>query len=198
MKQALMIFAKNLVYGKVKTRLAATLGNDLALSIYKQLLSYTHHITFALPFDKIVFYSDFIEKDDIWEKENFQKQIQIGNDLGERIENAFYYAFNEDNDRVVIIGTDCIEITPAIIIKAFGSLKNYDVVIGPAEDGGYYLLGLKKINVELFKNISWSTEDVLNQTLSICKKLNLKAFLLPILSDIDNEEDYNRARRNSF
>jgi len=198
MKQALLIFAKNLIYGKVKTRLAATMGNDLALSVYKQLLSYTQHITFALSFGKIVFYSDFMEKDDIWGKEDFQKQIQIGNDLGERIENAFEYAFHQNHNKVVIIGTDCVELTSDIINKAFNSLDDHDVVIGPAKDGGYYLLGIKKLNAELFKKISWSTGDVLNQTLWICKKLNLTVFLLPELSDIDNEEDYKRALEKYF
>jgi len=151
MKPAILIFAKNLIYGQVKTRLAATVGNDVALSVYKHLLQYTAHITHQLPVDKIVFYSNEIEKKDTWNDEVYNKQLQSGNDLGERIHKAFTFAFLEGNTQVAIIGTDCLELTSTIIINAFTQLKNHDVVIGPAKDGGYYLLAIKKYIKSFFK-----------------------------------------------
>lgn len=195
MKQALLIFAKNLIYGKVKTRLAATIGNDVALSVYQRLLKHTEAITNYLPVEKMVFYSDYIEKKDIWEHEVYNKQVQSGNDLGERMQNAFAYAFNEGNREIAIIGTDCLELTSAIIMNSFEWLKSNDVVIGPATDGGYYLLAMKKLHYPLFQNINWGTDEVLKQTLSICRQLNLSIYQLPQLSDIDIENDLGEAQK---
>ena len=189
MKQAVLIFAKNLIYGEVKTRLAATVGNDAAFSVYKELLLHTKEITKDILADKIIFYSNRIEDNDIWINETYKKQIQQGNDLGKRMENAFAYAFKNNYDEVVIIGTDCIELTSSIINDAFNQLKNYDVVIGPAKDGGYYLLGMKKLYSEIFQNILWSTDSVLQQTIAICKRESLSCHLLQVLSDIDDEKD---------
>ena len=189
MKQALLIFAKNLIYGEVKTRLAATVGNDAAFSVYKELLQYTKEITKDIPADKIIFYSNRIEEEGIWRNENCNKQIQMGNDLGERMQNAFAYAFENEYEEVNIIGTDCFELTSSIINDAFNRLKNYDVVIGPAKDGGYYLLGMKKLYSEIFQNILWSTDRVLQQTIAICKRESLSCHLLQVLSDIDDEKD---------
>lgn len=186
--QALLIFAKNLIYGKVKTRLAATAGNDVAFAIYQQLLVYTASITKYLPIKKIVFYSEHIDEQDMW-NDTYEKQVQIGPNLGERMLNAFAEIFSEGYHKAVIIGTDCFELTSGIIMNAFAYLNNHDVVIGPAKDGGYYLLGLKKPQPELFKSISWSSDQVLQQTLAVCKQLNLSTHLLAELSDVDNEND---------
>jgi rSAM/selenodomain-associated transferase 1 len=195
MKQAVLIFAKNLIYGEVKTRLAASVGNDVALTIYRHLLLHTLSITNYLPVEKIVFYSTTIEEQDIWTNEVYKKQVQLGNDLGERMHNAFAYAFHEGNKEVVIIGTDCLELSSAIIMNAFAYLQNHDVVIGPATDGGYYLLAMKKMHSQLFQNISWSTNEVLKQTVAICENQNLLVYQLPELSDVDNENDLAEAQK---
>lgn len=189
MKQVVLIFAKNLIHGEVKTRLAATAGKDVAFSVYKELLQHTKEITKDIAAGKIVFYSNDIEAQGIWSDETFNKQIQKGNDLGERMQNAFAYAFANGYKEVVIIGTDCFELTPAIIMGAFAYLKTHDIVIGPAEDGGYYLLGMKKLYSEMFQNILWSTDSVLQQTIAICKRKSLSCHLLQVLSDIDDEKD---------
>lgn len=115
--------------------------------------------------------------------------MQVGNDLGIRMQNAFINTFEQGNEEVAIIGTDCLELTSAIIMNAFAWLKNHDVVIGPAKDGGYYLLAMKQMHPKLFKNIAWSTPVVLNQTLAICLQENLSVYQLPELSDIDKEND---------
>ncbi len=151
MKQALLIFSKNLIYGKVKTRLAATVGNDVALSVYLHLLNHTVAVTNYLPVDKIVFYSDYIEEQDVWDYKVYKKQLQSGNDLGKRMQNAFAYAFTQGYEKAVIIGNDCLEINPAIIMNSFVYLNNDDIVTGPAKDGGYYLLEMKKLHSQYLK-----------------------------------------------
>ncbi len=189
MKKSLLIFTKNPEAGKVKTRLAATIGNAKAFSIYKQLIEYTVSITNYLPVDKFIFYSDHLEQKDLWNDKQYFKQVQCGQDLGERMNNAFAFAFQMKYDRAVIIGTDCPELNAEIMMNAFAYLHSYDVVIGPAEDGGYYLLGMNQLYSQLFKNISWSTQTVFIDTLSICKQNNISYYLLPVLHDVDEEKD---------
>jgi rSAM/selenodomain-associated transferase 1 len=192
MKQALLIFVKNPIKGKVKTRLAANIGDISALEIYVKLLKHTQKCTHLLNADKTVFYSDFIENDERWSSDVYYKKVQKGNSLGERMENAFEYAFSQGSERVVIIGSDCFEISSEIIDNAFAQLEHCDVVLGPAFDGGYYLLGTKSLIKELFWDISWSTDQVLIQTLTKCATLGLKTITLEELSDIDNEADLER------
>ena len=196
MKQVLLVFVKNAVKGKVKTRLAATVGDDVAFEIYNRLLLHTALSTNPVSAHKIVFYSDFIDAKDIWNNELYQKQIQNGNDLGERMANAFEYAFKNGSEKVDIIGSDCFEITTEFIEGAFKQLDHSDVVIGPALDGGYYLLALKSNNKALFQHIQWSTDQVLSQTMEVCRQMGLKVAQLQLLSDIDNESDLKRIGYN--
>jgi len=188
-KQALLIFTKNPVAGQVKTRLAATLGNAEALSIYKQLLLHTVSVTEYLPVDKFVFYSNHIQQEDVWNGKHYSKELQQGNDLGERMKNAFSSIFQKGYDKAVIIGTDCPGLNAGIIMNTFAYLNLHDIAIGPAEDGGYYLLGMKQLYPGLFKNIKWSTNSVLGETISKCTALQLDYSLLPVLNDIDEEKD---------
>ncbi|MEO6914617.1 MAG: TIGR04282 family arsenosugar biosynthesis glycosyltransferase [Chitinophagaceae bacterium] len=183
----LIIFAKNLVHGRVKTRLAATIGNDRAMKIYQQLINYTCSVVNKLDCNKMVYYSDHIEWNDEWMATG--REVQCGEGLGERMEHAFKAELKKVDGKTLIIGTDCFEITDQIILEAFSKLEQCDVVIGPASDGGYYLLGMKKCHSELFKNISWSTGSVFDSTLSICHSLQLRYHLMPVLNDIDEEKD---------
>lgn len=187
-KNALLIFAKNPTLGKVKTRLAATIGNDRALQIYVQLLNHTQSVTNNVAAIKIVFYSDFIAMNDIWDK-GYLKNIQRGADLGERMSTAFDKMLKKGFDKAVIIGTDCYDLTNAVIEDAFSALENHDVVIGPALDGCYYLLGMKNHYPQLFNEMVWSTDTVFDDTLARCTDLKLSSFVLPVLSDIDDEKD---------
>jgi rSAM/selenodomain-associated transferase 1 len=188
-KQALLIFTKNPEAGKVKTRLAATIGNDNALHVYERLVQHTIRVTNSLPVDKILFYSDFISDEDLWNSEHYLKQVQNGKHLGERMNNAFSSAFKNGYDRMVIIGTDCPQLNAEIIMNAFAYLNKYDVVIGPAEDGGYYLLGLRHPCLQIFEDIHWSTDTVFDETAKKCIGLQLSYVLLPVLNDIDDEMD---------
>ncbi len=186
---ALIIFAKNPEAGKVKTRLAATIGNEQALAVYNHLLNHTVSCTEYLPIDKFVFYSNNIPHEDVWDLKHYFKDLQIGKDLGERMKNAVDATFEKGYEKIVIIGTDCPELTGGIIMNAFEYLQNNDLVIGPAEDGGYYLIGSKKLHTEIFEDIKWSTAEVLNETIRKLNSLQLSYFLLPELNDIDEEKD---------
>lgn len=188
-KKLLLILIKNPLLGKAKTRLAATVGPERALEIYQALLNRTHQITSDLPMHKALYYSDFVGVNDIWDLNHFEKKIQTGNDLGDRMYNAFKDGFERGYGPVCIIGSDCYELTQEIINQAFAILKSQDVVLGPSTDGGYYLLGMNILQPAFFKNKDWSTPAVLNQTLSDAQHLGLTVGLLPTLTDVDEEKD---------
>ena len=189
-KQALIIFTKNPESGRVKTRIAATIGNEAALAIYHQLLLHTISITWCLPVNKFIFYSDYIEPGDVWNADHYFKEVQQGVDLGERMKNAFAILFQKGYDRIVIIGSDCPTLTSEIIMNAFVYLQTHNIILGPAEDGGYYLLGMKRLYPDFFENLQWSTNTVLIDTLKRCDKLELTYQLLPILNDVDEAKDW--------
>lgn len=184
-----MMFVRNPQYGKVKTRLAKTVGNERALEVYLTLLAYTVSVTVHGEYDKAVFFSDELEHDEMWTKEGFARDIQKGNDLGERMTNAFSKAFSLGYKRVIIIGSDCPELSLDIINKGFQSLEEYDTVIGPARDGGYYLLGMRKFYPFIFSNQQWSTENVFLDTILHLQRNKLTYSLLDTLSDVDEEKD---------
>lgn len=188
-KNLLIIFCKNPELGKVKTRIAATLGEEKALAIYYKLINYTQQTTIPLSFDKIVYYSNHIDREDSWSNDHYHKALQKGNDLGERMANAFSDSFKLGYTSICIIGTDCIEITSEIIEEAFSVLVENDAVIGPAKDGGYYLLGMNQLHESLFTDKNWSTDSVFTNTTKDFSKLNLKFSILKILNDIDHEKD---------
>ena len=187
-KKLLLIFVKNAVMGKVKTRLAATIGPEKALNIYQILLKRTFEVTIALPITKAVYYSDYTSED-IFKPPYYEKHIQRGNDLGERMQQAFEQAFAVGFEQVCIMGSDCYELTEAIILQAFEKLERNDVVIGPAEDGGYYLLGMKELHHSFFTGKNWSTDSVLSDTLDNIKAKGQTVALLPQLTDVDEEKD---------
>lgn len=175
--------------GKVKTRLAASIGPVRALEIYHKLLQKTSEITRKLSFDKVVFYSDFIDKDDLWGPEAYQKQLQATGDLGERIATAFNWGFNSDYQHICVIGSDCFELSSTIIEEGFTTLESYDAVMGPSRDGGYYLLGMNQMHPEIFRRKQWGTDSVAADTIEDFKSLRLTYSLLRPLNDIDVEED---------
>ncbi len=190
----LMVFAKNPELGKVKTRLAKTVGEHKALEIYLKLLEHTYAVADKTFADKAIFYSNKIEEFDILDYYKFPKFLQKGDDLGERMDRAFGEAFAQNYEKVVIIGSDCYDLTPEIIEDAFRLLNDHNVVIGPAFDGGYYLLGMDRHYSHLFKDKKWSTPDVLLDTILDTKKLKLSYTLLPTLTDVDEEKDLGSLR----
>jgi len=186
-KNALLIFTRNPELGKCKTRLAATVGDNAALDIYTFLLEHTVKITKCVTADKFVYYSVKLRENDFWEPEIFQKKVQQGDDLGLRMELAFKEVFNLGYERAIIIGSDMYDMDTNDIDTAFKKLTDNDFVLGPAEDGGYYLLGMKKINTEIFQNKKWGTSTVLSETLKDLK--NKSVALLEQKNDVDYFED---------
>lgn len=186
-KNLLLIFTRNPELGKVKTRLAKTVGNETALEIYKYLLQKTRDISIQVSSDREVYYSVKIRSNDIWDSKNYQKNQQVGEDLGIRMQNAFKNGFDAGYKKVVIIGSDLYDLTSENIEKAFTELDNNDVVLGPAEDGGYYLLGMNLLHSTIFKNKKWGTQTVRKDTLTDLK--DKKVHLLAELNDIDIFED---------
>ncbi len=192
MKNALLIFIKNPIKGQAKTRLAATVGDEEALRIYKELLRHTRQIAQKTTTQRYLFYSHFIDNNDEWSNDSFNKKLQIDGDLGQKMAAGFQEAFNNQLEKVIIIGSDCASLTTDIVENAFKALEKTDFVIGPAEDGGYYLLGMRIFSPSLFENIEWSTPQVFTQTINRIKVLDNTYSLLPTLSDIDYEEDWKK------
>jgi rSAM/selenodomain-associated transferase 1 len=185
-----MVFVRNPELGRVKTRLAKTIGDQAALEIYEILSKHTAEIISEIDSDKLIFYSEKIQDNDIWTVINCKKQIQTKGDLGEKMLDAFQYGFSLGYKKIIIIGSDLYSLRPKHIESAFEQLENYDVVIGPALDGGYYLLGLNSVIPEIFKQKQWSTSSILKDTLSDLKKFNVN--LLEPLNDIDTYEDLKK------
>ena len=188
---ALIIFVKNAEKGKVKTRLAKTMGDEKALRIYLALLDHTRTVTQSVQVHRYLYYSNFIPDRDDWSPELFHKSVQFGPELGDRMSNAFKRVLQK-HGRAIIIGSDCASLTPEILQDAYDRLNQFDFVIGPALDGGYYLLGMSDFFPEVFQNIAWSTPTVLDRTIQIVQSLGKSYYLLTRLSDIDLEEDWEK------
>ncbi|MDP5092011.1 MAG: TIGR04282 family arsenosugar biosynthesis glycosyltransferase [Polaribacter sp.] len=183
----LLIFTRNPELGKVKTRLAKTVGDETALKIYIFLLQKTREVSLKVSSDKAIYYSVKIRENDIWDTNSYQKHLQMGDDLGFRMQHAFQQSFKDGYQKVVIIGSDLYDLTPEIIENSFIQLDTSDVVLGPAKDGGYYLLGMKTVHPAIFQNKEWGTASVLRETLEDLK--DKKVSLLEELNDVDVYED---------
>jgi uncharacterized protein len=197
-QNALIIFIKNPQLGKVKTRLAKTVGDEKALEIYLKLVEITRKNTSKLAKTGVqcyLFYSDYINANDDWAHDIFIKNVQMGDDLGARMHNAFTYVLSK-HQCACIIGSDCPTLSIPILKKAFKTLENKDSVIGIATDGGYYLLGLKTMlhtpldYAYLFENMEWSVETVAEETMKRLENNQKTYTLLPSLTDIDEEKDW--------
>ena len=186
-KNLLIIFTRNPELGKVKTRLAKSIGDENALTIYKTLLNKTEKTARNLNCDKAVYYSVKIRKHDIWDASIYKKYLQEGHNLGMRMQKAFAEAFSNNYSKVAIIGSDLFDLKPNHINEAFNNLNNNDFVIGPAHDGGYYLLAMKSLYSQVFKNKNWGTSTVYKDTIKDLK--NKRIHLLETLNDIDVYED---------
>lgn len=186
-KDLLIIFTRNIELGKCKTRLARRIGPEKALEIYRFLVKHTAEISRELAADKWVFYSEYPEQEDLFENHIYEKYKQEGADLGTRMDKAFSKGFEKGYSRIVIIGSDIYDLDGNDLKSAFNSLEDHDYVIGPAQDGGYYLLGMKERNTQVFKNKPWGTENVLQQTMNDLRDGTFR--LLDMRNDVDVYED---------
>jgi rSAM/selenodomain-associated transferase 1 len=189
---SIIIFLRYPRNGQVKTRLAKTTSSEFATNFYKScaenLVNTTKRIS---SINRFAFFANENEREEIksWLGNKLFYAHQEGDDLGIRMKNAFEKVFNTGSQKVIIIGTDIPDLSKELICRAFNDLDNNDVVIGPSKDGGYYLLGIKKMHIRLFEDIEYSTSSVYSETLTRVTDLNLTYTLLPVLSDIDTEED---------
>ncbi|MGB7843312.1 MAG: TIGR04282 family arsenosugar biosynthesis glycosyltransferase [Salinimicrobium sp.] len=186
-KDLLLIFTRNPQLGKVKKRLAADIGDTSALKVYKFLLQHTFEVSKDLAVEKCIYYSEEIPQEDLWDKEIFQKKLQRGNGLGERMENAFSESFEAGYEKIVIIGSDLFDLQEEDLKKAFLALDTTNYVLGPASDGGYYLFGMKSLNSRVFRDKIWGSNTVLQETLQDLK--NEQLTMLEVRNDIDYVQD---------
>jgi len=189
----LVIFSKNPVKGEVKTRLAQSIGDKKALEVYETLREHTARVTECVDAERMVYYSSFIPSSDLFGTENFLPRLQKGDDLGERMFYAMKEGFEAGFAHVVLIGTDCDELSSQILNEAFSALTRYEAVIGPATDGGFYLIGLNRVLPELFFERQWSTPEVFGETITRLQRLAIEYERLTELSDIDTFEDLKKS-----
>jgi hypothetical protein len=197
--RCLLFFIKNPQKGQVKTRLASAIGDEMAVRLYKrfllEMLSTLNKGTFL--FYLCVYPVDALEGLRTWLGEDYLYMPQQGENLGERMKNAFMEALAMNFKRVVLIGSDIPSLPLEFIEEAFISLEKKDVVIGPSVDGGYYLIGFqdKKFSPRAFKGILWSTERVFEETMKVLEHENLTVHTLKTLRDIDTIQDLRNHRR---
>jgi hypothetical protein len=190
MDKLVIVFAKNPELGKCKTRLAVSIGDENTLAVYKTLIQYTAQVLSKLKEDCVVFYSEDIQTDDLWDDANFQKQVQSQGHLGKKMQAAFEWGFHKGYKQVCIVGSDLFELEVSDIHDAFRALETHDLVFGPAEDGGYYLMGMSALHSEAFKDKAWSTELVLKETLHDLEGNSFQ--LLKEKNDIDTIDDLKK------
>ena len=200
-QQTLIIFTRYPRAGKTKTRLIPALGEEGAADLQRQMTEETvqkaRQLTPKIPVNIEIHFAGgnrkLMEK---WLGGDLIFREQIKGDLGVKMQAAFAEAFEVANHSVVIIGIDCPNLNELILKEAFSACENHDLVMGPATDGGYYLIGLNYLINELFININWGTSEVLRTTKNIAKQLSLKVYYLPVLQDIDRPEDLQLLSRD--
>lgn len=187
-----LVFLRAPLLGEVKTRLAKSLSDKQVLELYKGFMDDTIDevskvsdvLLYCYPKDK----TDFVS-----ERFNNQYNVlpQSGVDIGEKMDRAFKETFSNGHEKVVLIGTDIPLISDEIMLRSFEMLDRYDSVIGPSEDGGYYLIGFRADSFEsgFFENIKWSTPDVYKNTIDILSGRDKTIYKLPKLNDIDTIDD---------
>lgn len=194
-KNLIIILTKNPELGKGKSRLAATVGKKNALVIFKELIKHTVSITKNLEADKWVFYSDYLGDNEYFDDSEYTKHLQEGTDLGERMRNAMVKATDAGYEKVMMIGSDCYQLSQSELEKGFKILDSNDFVFGPADDGGYYLIGTRTTFTKVFDNKTWSTATVLYEAIRDVEGADLSYGELSTLSDVDYEEDLGELRK---
>ena len=190
----LIIFTRYPETGKAKTRLIPALGAEGAAALHRRMADHTLVQVQALQFQhplcvEVRFAGGDRDLMQRWLGTDLMYTVQGEGDLGDRMGRSFQSAFDASVDRAVIIGTDCPDLNATLLDQAFRELQQHDLVLGPASDGGYYLIGMRRLIPQLFVNIEWSTASVLERTLAIAEELHLSFGLLPVLSDVDYPAD---------
>lgn len=203
METKLFIFLRFPEAGNVKTRLAKKVGIKKATKIYKRLAENTIKKIYPLHRKKVEIVIAYTPKNKgnkvkKWINYPFTYYAQKGSNLGKRLSNAVKWGFQNKAKKIIIIGSDCPDLLASTISKAIRELSGNDIVLGPAFDGGYYLVGLNNNRNFLFKNIPWSTSKVLKRTLDKIKEAKLVYKLLPPKYDIDTFDDYMKLKKKGI
>ncbi len=189
--RAVILFARDPVEGQVKTRLSSLLDAPAILNLYRHFLRDSiEKICSIADADRFIGIAsepktDYFE--DVSRSRAVRLFVQRGENLGERMRQAFMDRFEEGYERVVIVGSDSPTLPPAYIAQALQSEK--EVVIGPSTDGGYYLIGMRGKVTDIFERVPWGTDGVLSETLNVLKGQRAEAELLPVWYDVDLPED---------
>lgn len=184
--------------------MASSTNDVFALEVYKLLAENIFHEAEKLDNNIFIFYDGLVDKQKVknWVNKNFIYLPQNGNDLGEKMLNAFEQVKSIGFEKILIIGSDVPDINKELITNSLNELNKTDVVISPSDDGGYSLLGLKEVNPFLFQNIEWSSAKVLNQTLEAINYNRLSITKQQTLNDIDTKEELidwiNKTKNNSL
>ena len=184
-----ILFCRSPELGKVKKRLAIEIGKEKALKVYKILLDSVIGEMDNPEFHPIVFLKGDRKKFEKHNPKSFDIASQDDGDLGERMHKSFQKGFEQGAENVILFGSDILDLRVDDFKAAFSKLDSFDLVLGPAFDGGYYLIGMKQPQPGLFEGIDWGTEGVLNQTLKKAGELDLNVYLLARKKDIDGLND---------
>lgn len=190
-QHALIIFINN--HNTPESSLVEELGVKKTIAIQKTLTQITRSITDQLPYTKILYYSDFIDEHDSWDNSLYIKQLQQGKDLGERMRNAFEFAFQLEESPVrqaSIIWGDVSELTLWHLTKSYYALDTHDFVLGPTNQGGYYLLGMRNLNEEIFQDKQWKSANLIRSTCDQIHQLRKSYYLLPNIPDTNSVENF--------
>ncbi|MBI4115218.1 MAG: TIGR04282 family arsenosugar biosynthesis glycosyltransferase [Candidatus Omnitrophica bacterium] len=198
---ALLYFVKYPEPGMVKTRLAKVVGADHAAQAYRELTETNLGILNSLPsgFAKVIIAFDPFKKEEAvrsWLPGPYEYVAQKGSELGARLQNAFRFAFEIGFKKVIVLGSDTLGLRPDLISNGFEALEFYDVAIGPAYDGGYYLIGMNREQFSIFKNIPWSSPHVFEVTLNKLIEKNLSYYLLQKLDDLDEAKNLSGGKKH--
>lgn len=192
------VFAKHWQPGKVKTRIAADVGNDHAAELYRMFLLRTlrnlqsfegKRVLAYSPVDRITAFEGLVQRGD------WQLEAQADGDLGTRMSAYFRRAFESEAEKVALIGSDSPNLPPDRIHAAFRALDSSDLVLGPSDDGGYYLIGMRRFLPEVFESIEWSTGKVYSQTICAAQQCGIRCESLASWYDIDDIDDLERLLR---
>ncbi|MEP0771181.1 TIGR04282 family arsenosugar biosynthesis glycosyltransferase [Trichocoleus sp. ST-U1] len=202
-RECLIVFTRYPEPGKAKTRLIPVLGEDGASNLHRQMTEHTLSQVRELQSDRatrveVYFTGGDQQLMEDWLGADIIYQPQGEGDLGQRMKSAFQTAFAAGMEGVAIVGTDCPGLDAKIMAQAFEQLNGHDLVLGPAIDGGYYLIGLRRIIPELFEEINWGTSEVREKTVAIAISLGLAVAYLPPLFDVDRPEDLAKVTSFEF
>lgn len=200
-KDVLVIFTRYPIPGATKTRLIPALGESGAAELHRRMVEHTIGEVRQLSKEtellvEVQYTGATRELLASWLGTDLELCEQVEGDLGKRMSSAFSRHFRNQTERMLIIGTDCPQLSVKILKEAFNLLVKHDVVIGPAYDGGYYLIGLRQPVPELFDNVPWGTAEVLSCTVDIVNRFGLSYALLEQLHDVDRPSDLKTLRKH--